>query len=503
MKINEKYILLAGIIAEGFLVTGIEISSSLLFKPYFGSSSEIWTYILGITMLALAAGYFFGSKLSGKNNSERKLVFLFLALSINILLLPFISKGLNRSMLEFDLVGILFLSVSCVLFPPLFLLGAISTLIVKVYKEKFNDSSGKSASVIYTLSTLAGVLSMLLLSFMILPSLAINKVFFLLSVMAALVAVFLLNTYAVKKVLLPFAAAFFIFTIYAFNKGFDKLQDSYSRSVKQEYYNDGLLGNVAVLKDFARRTKLLMVNNSIQTTTDFQDNGNFFHIKDITGYIDQSGVKGNILLAGLGAGSLPKELLKNPGNTIDIVEIDERMIEVCENHFSLRPDKRMSFFVDDARHFINTAPQKKQYKIIILDLSIGETVPSNVYTVEAFRKLNGMLAPDGLIFLNFFTSKDANGMFCLNSIAKTLESAGINTSVIRRENVKSSHSTYVIAGSPSSRYNALNKQLCYELNLKGAKILTDDNSVLEFKHRDVVRFQRSNFITAYQKRFNF
>ncbi len=503
MKLNEKHLLLAGIILEGFLVTGIEISSSLLFKPYFGSSSEIWTYILGITMLALAFGYFAGSRLSKKANSERKLFFLFLFLGINILLVPFISKGLNRSMLEFDLVGILFLSVSCVIFPPLFLLGCISTLIVKIYNEKFNASSGKSASVIYTLSTLSGVLSMLLLSFMLLPAMAVGQVFFIMALLASVFTLLLISTYQVKKVLLPYLAVFCLLAFYALGKGFEKLRDTYPSVVKEEYYNDGLLGNLAVLKDFARRTKLLMVNNSVQTTTDFNDNGNFFHIKDITEYIRQSGIRGNVLLAGLGAGSIPKELLKNPANKLDIVEIDERMIEVCENHFSLKPDRRMNFFVDDARHFINAAPAKKQYKIIILDLSIGETVPSNVYTREAFGKLNTMLDENGLLFLNFFTSKDANGMFCLNSIAKTLEKAGLKTAVIRREQVESSHSTYVIVASKSSKYDALSRELCYLLNLNGATVLEDDNSILELKHRGVVRFQRSNFIASYQKRFNF
>lgn len=50
----------------GMCVMIIELSVSRLMAPYFGNSLYVWTNIIGLIMVALAIGYFFGGRLADK-----------------------------------------------------------------------------------------------------------------------------------------------------------------------------------------------------------------------------------------------------------------------------------------------------------------------------------------------------------------------------------------------------------------------------------------------------
>lgn len=493
-----KKLLFLLIFIEGFLVMGIELASTVILKPYFGGSLEVWTFVLGITTCSLAMGYLFGTWLSKRKHTLQTVYFLFFALALSIYLMPFTSKFLFRSFFDVGITARLAISIPPFLFPPLFLLGSISTLVVKLFNEN-GETAGSSASKTYAISTIAGVLALFSVAFVFITYLSTLQLIYLLFVIALIGATAIRWKHAEMKLFLPLILFFsFLSTIY-FTKGAEKIQDIFPGKVEVLYSSDGLIGQITVLKDFTSRTKTLLVNNTVQSTTDFYNFGNYVHVKDISNFIRQTQKKGRILIAGLGAGNLVHELSKD-NQYIDVLEIDRRMLEVCRDHFYLPQGKNINYFIDDARHFINT--KQKTYDIIILDLSIGESIPSNVYTKEAFAKLHHMLNKDGMLFLNFFSKDNQQGLKAAYSIGKTLEAAKFQVRLLNKEVDTSNQSAFVFYADKHLPLNATIDSLSTQKNFHQGIVLSDKNSKLDLIHKRIILDQREDYIFNYSKYFS-
>jgi len=47
----------------GGVILVVELSAVRLLAPWFGASSQVWTHVIGVILLALSAGYALGSRL--------------------------------------------------------------------------------------------------------------------------------------------------------------------------------------------------------------------------------------------------------------------------------------------------------------------------------------------------------------------------------------------------------------------------------------------------------
>jgi spermidine synthase len=472
---------------------GVELSSSLIIKPFFGTSLDVWTSILVVTSFSLASGYFIGSLIL-KLNKERFLVYLYFILIFSILSIPFIAKSAFRSSIQFDLVPMTFITIASFLTIPLTIIGVISTLLIKQL-EIINAHDNELVSRTYSISSIGGVVSLVFLSMFLLRYFDSYSIILILSFLA-IFSVVLISIFLIKvKWLLPMFLAVFIFVAFYISNGRSKIQDVFPKHVKVLYEKEGVLGHILVLKDFTTKTKILMVNNSIQTTTDFENNGNYTHIQIITNFLKTERASNKeILVAGLGGGSIVKELMESQKN-IDVVEIDENMIDVCNEHFGLTKSKKVKFIIDDARHYVNSS--LKKYDYIIFDLSLGETIPSNVYTYESFKKCTKLLKPNGKIIINFFSNHSKNGLKSIEAIGASLQANSFQVSLNKTEFDTLGNVPFVFVSS-------FNKILDTNFTLRkfdSKLILNDKNSKLDVYHKAIVNNQRLNYIKFYKEYF--
>jgi spermidine synthase len=493
-----KLIIFALIFLEGFLLLGLEFASSLIIKPFFGTSLEVWTVIISLTSFSLAIGYLIGS-LFVRKNWHFLINYLYFLLTFSIIAIPFTAKSMFRSMIDYDLLPLTILTIISFLTLPLILLGSISTLLIKQL-ELNNFKKEELVSNTYFLSTLGGVLSIFILSSYFLNFTDAFGIIFVLSILSFLCSLLLYFLVIKSKFIIPFFISTFILLIYYGVNGKSKIEDVYPNQVKVLYQKDGILGQILVLKDFNSKTKMLMVNNSIQTTTDFDDNGNYTHVKIITDYLKTKNSNSKeILIAGLGGGSMVKELYQS-SNKIDVVEIDKNMIEVCQKHFSLPKSPKVNYYIDDARHFINS--QNKKYDYIIFDLSLGETIPSNVYTLESFKKCKNLLKKDGEIIINFFSNYSDNGLKSIHAIGASLQennfNVSLNKTVEKIENAKIGNFPFVFVASMRKNENLSFEDKKFPKKL----VLLDENSKLDVYHREIVKAQRVNYIKFYKEYFS-
>ncbi len=109
----------------------------------------------------------------------------------------------------------------------------------------------------------------------------------------------------------------------------------------------------------------------------------------------------DILVMGLGGGSLPKLLHKiNPGLKIDAVELDPEVLKVAEKFFYFKDGVHADVYINDAR--IYAKKTDKKYDVIILDAYKSEFAPYHLLTKEYFEELSSILKEGGLLLFNMY-----------------------------------------------------------------------------------------------------
>src|SRR2546429_3110807 len=116
----------------------VEICASRFLAAYFGTSIYVWTVIIGLILLSLTIGYFFGGKLADRYPYESVLCVITAAAALSMSLIPFVAQGIlswsrtafQQLLLTVSLHGILLFAI------PVALLGCVSPFAVRLITYK-------------------------------------------------------------------------------------------------------------------------------------------------------------------------------------------------------------------------------------------------------------------------------------------------------------------------------------------------------------------------------
>ena len=110
-----------------------------------------------------------------------------------------------------------------------------------------------------------------------------------------------------------------------------------------------------------------------------------------------------LLMVGLGGGSLTNFLSDwFPDLKIDVVEIDEKVIEISKKYFFLQESNRYRIFQEDGRIFIKNRKQQEQYDWVILDAFKSGSIPYHLKTHEFYKEIRSILKPNGVVGSNLY-----------------------------------------------------------------------------------------------------
>lgn len=158
---------------EGAAVMVIELLGARYIAPYYGTSLYVWSAVLGVTISALAIGYFSGGFISRRYSAERSLAAMLLAGGLCTLLAPALAAW---SWPATELLGVRAgsLTAACIfLLPPIACMGAVSPLIVQLI-ARYGIGVGRSAGTVYAVSTTGGVLATAAAAFYLLPGIGLR-----------------------------------------------------------------------------------------------------------------------------------------------------------------------------------------------------------------------------------------------------------------------------------------------------------------------------------------
>lgn len=185
---------------EGGALMALELISAKLIAPYFGTSIFVWASVFSITLLGLAIGYLLGGFLSRKENLTLLLRKILLFGLIFTVLMPFTSHFFMSLLLNvsfyFGVIGSAFILLT----PSLICFGAVSPIVIQ-YLNDLKKSPGKNSSIVYTISTLGGVIATFSFGFYFIPFSGIINSIILISIMTSvclIISIFLKPSINVK-----------------------------------------------------------------------------------------------------------------------------------------------------------------------------------------------------------------------------------------------------------------------------------------------------------------
>jgi len=473
-----------------------ELLGAKMLAPYFGSSLYVWASVLAITLGGLAVGYYAGGIVSYKSKNPLTLFYVLLAAAAFTVLMPFSSKMILWVVGSHSLIPSVIVSASCILFPPVFMMGMVSPLIIRAITVDV-EQSGRAAGAIYAVSTVGGILATFTFGFYIIPNFGLTLPAILTGIVLGIIPLFVI----IKQKQIAKAAGFFLLCVWAISIA----SQSFSSNIKRVYAEEGLLGQVAVL-DYPHYNKdtvldgysrWLFVNRVSQTMYDSladETNGEekyFTYVYRISDYVDSFPKASKSLLIGLGGGSVAKKLIEK-GFDVDVCELDQRIADVARKYFYLSP--KVNIKVDDGRHFIRNC--KNKYDIIVLDMFKGEDPPNHVFTIESLTALKEMLNPDGIIFVNSLGYFEGSIGKSMRSVYKTFQAAGFNVKALTTDPNPDQRNIlfYASTGAIQSHPDFIDEK---NMDLKDAVVLKDEYPVLDILNAEAAQRWRVMAIQSF------
>lgn len=483
IKTNLKFLSILAFL-EGGIVMCIELLGARFLAPVYGSSLEVWSIVLAVSVGALTLGYFAGGFFSNKKNKENLLLLILISAGILIFLMPFLAKTIITNFNAESIILDSFKASLLFLAFPLFLLGSSTPIIIELKNIKQTEI-GQTAGNVYAISTIGGILFTYLTGFYLIPNFGLTNTAMIAGVIISILPLITLLTQ--KKLIGLGIIPLFILFFYL-----NKPENNVNPEYKILDYSEGMLGQLLLVDINNKNSKerALFVNRIGQTWVNFETGETRW---DYPNYLvtlaSTLKEKPNVLVLGLGGGTVPRYLESFLNANVEAVEIDKRMETIAKSYFSLGNTK---VIIDDARHFIETNYRK--YDLIIFDLYKGESPPSHTLSIETFSKIKNMLLENGMCVINFNGYINGEEGKAGRSLLKTLEEAGFTTNIIptkgednyrnclyiatlEKPNFSEPSFPLMIDGKNTSLDSLLIKK--ETIDFSDALILTDDKPILE------------------------
>ena len=175
---NNNILYSLSFIAGGVLLAS-ELLMAKLISPYFGTSFYVWAATIGTTLAGLAGGYLLSGILFTGGQLTKKLILLFTVTGLYLCSLPLIGSLVMNTLLKTSLITGIILSTSILNFPLFSLFGCFSPIIIQGIHLS-DRNAGKLSGRIFGISTISGVLFLIITGVYLLPEIGTTRSFIVL-----------------------------------------------------------------------------------------------------------------------------------------------------------------------------------------------------------------------------------------------------------------------------------------------------------------------------------
>ncbi len=414
----------------GFALMSVEMTASRIVAPLIGASLFTWTGVIGVTLLGLSVGSFFGGVLADryvKRYGGKVLAYAFLGSAISVYLIIPLSQHLDFILNRVTSLISAAVLVSGVLFlvPALFL-GALSPIIFKVYVASLEHIGEKYGRLSGTWS-LGSIVGVFVTGFYFISSIGSARTLGVIAaVLLLLFYVFYLTSlssggreHEVRFVVtLTLVLGLLIVFFYQ-----TSVRPGAAVIFEQEtpYYLARVIDHTLYPEYGGNRILLLDIDpHSIQT--EFESHRFYTDIYPAFSIFSDS--INRIHVVGAGAYTLPIKLKKQySAAEVSVSEIDPALEGIARDYFNLGAYD-ISTEIGDARMKFARAPRvpEKGYDLIYGDAyNSFISVPWHLLTKEYLADVQAHLAPGGVYAINFIGVREGPNEQLFNSIYRTFD----------------------------------------------------------------------------------
>jgi predicted membrane-bound spermidine synthase len=400
------------VFAGGFASIGVELTASRLLAPFFGSSTFIWSSLIGLTLAFLSLGYFLGGQLADRRPEPDVLYAVAAVAAVAIGMIPFVARPLLSGSLEAfreldagafygSLAGTLLL-----LAPPVTLLGFISPFAIRLQLSDV-ASAGKTAGSLYALSTVGSITGSFIPVLVLIPLIGTAATFISLSL--ALLVPAVAGLVAMRARSLALAAALAALVIPALTLAAPTGVRPPDRGIlldeRESAYN-----YIQVVDEDGRRSLILNEGHAVHSVYDPDElltggPWDYFMIAPLlvddleAAPVATTPEPRDALLIGLAGGTVARQLTAAYGPIpITGVEIDPEIDLVAHEYFALGDLDNVNAIVADGRYALRTS--NATFDLIGVDAYRQPYIPFQLTSREFFQDVSAHLRPGGVAVVN-------------------------------------------------------------------------------------------------------
>ncbi|WP_127960290.1 fused MFS/spermidine synthase [Serratia microhaemolytica] len=426
---------------NGLCLMVLEMVGARLLAPWLGTSTVVWTSLIGVILAFLSLGYWLGGKLADSllstttpatqtadnsskqqlNKARSVLARLLFCAGVTVLL----TAVLQQPLLSWLTTLTSTLHVSAVLAAillfalPGLLSGMVSPFTMRLAITS-QSSAGSTIGRLNAIATVGSIVGTFLGGFVLISWFGSREIVLAIAICYLLVALCtyrlsLRNTTAAVAI---FAVAFIIEQKVALS--------SNNMITLETRYNtlriaDGFHGS--------RPARYMITDPGSAQSGTYLDSPEDLVFEYTYFYQLASALApqaNNVLMLGGGGYSVPKWLLSSHGPLgrnahLDVVELDPGISQAAADYFFAPVnDPRLHIHHEDARVFINrqlNSPTPPSYDLIFTDVFNSHYfVPFHVGTRESAAKMRALLKPDGIVMMNIISAIEGDNGRLLRGI---------------------------------------------------------------------------------------
>jgi spermidine synthase len=394
--LSQNRFLYVLVFTVGIATLGAEIAAARLLAPFFGASTIVWANTIGVVLVALSIGYWWGGRLGDRYPDRRYLLLVVLGASGLVALIPFVAQPffeLSIDALDEIEAGAFVGSLFAVLFLvaiPVAVLGTVSPWAIRLSVPDVQHA-GRVAGRLYAISTVGSLLGTMLAALVLIPFAGTQRTFVIFALLLALVAAAGLGW---RYMAAPIAAAAILAIPVGTVKSLDEGEILFETDSEHQYIR-------VIEEDDGDR---LLELNEGQAVHSLMRAGSYLTGDVWDGYLV-------LPLAGLGEPPERIAILGNaagttarayghyfPDTQVDGVEIDSELEEVGNRFFDMGSNENLAVHNEDARPWLRRS--EGGYDAIFVDAYRQPYIPFYLATEEFFGLVRDRLAPGGVVVVN-------------------------------------------------------------------------------------------------------
>lgn len=394
----------------GFVLMAYELVASRLLAPSIGSSTYVWTSVIGVMIAALALGYAFGGWIADKRVAVQDVAYLLLLsamlMAASLLMYDSVTALITSVVPDARLQGVF--AAATLFMPTTFLLGVISPYLARL-RVKSVATAGRSVASLSALNSLGGITGTFATGFIFFSYIGARESLALL--IALLIVCSWLLVPRVQQA--GRAAATIVLTTLLIIEFAAPAQAAVVHIDTPSSHYQIETGTYE-----GREVKALVTGPAGMQSGVFTNGDRdlvFAYTQTMADVVDQAPRKERVLMLGGGVYTLPEHIaLRHPDSQVDVVEIDPELERIAKEHFGYTAPANVRSIADDARAYVQRTTQK--YDVILIDIFNEQTTPFNVSTREFAAALKNILQPDGVVAVNIIGSLDEDCKPLLTSL---------------------------------------------------------------------------------------